>query len=415
MSGEVDGTGQERYTVPSHVPLELVHPFDFVHAPGIEQQPFATVEQYRHCGRVFWNPINPFFGGAWVLTRAEDLRYVLSNPKLFSNVGEAEHSRSEDAEVELIPLEYDPPEHTRIRHLLNPILSPPAVHKLGEGIRAHASALIDVLVPQGKCEFVDSFAVPLPVSVFLQLMGLPQGDAPMALGWKSAILHVGEHVTDNAVADAASHAVIAYLDGHAAARRANPREDFISHVANAQVAGQRLQDREVRGILYLMLLAGLDTVTATLGWFFHHLAAHPDQQAQLRADPSLVPQAVEEMMRLYSITVAHRKCLQDVEVAGVAMKKGDWISICAPFGSMDPEEFPDPDRYNLARGLVRHFGFGFGPHICAGAHLARLELTIALEEWLARVPPWRFARGPEMNAYTGTSFGLHNLHLAWDA
>lgn len=404
-------TAQTSPYIPGHIPAHLVRPFDFIQAPGIERNPFATLETLRGDGEIFWNPVNPFFGGAWVVTQAPQLRHILSNPKLFSNRGEAEHSRSKDVDIELIPLEYDPPTHTRIRRFLNPIFAPQSVRKLADRIEARSIELVDALRPRGGCELIADFAVPFPVSVFLQMMGLPESDAPRVLGWKTAILH--RHLVGIEASEAASRELIAYLEKLVAERRGGSGEDLISYVVNTAIDGDRLDDFEIRGILYLMLLAGLDTVTATLGWIFLHLAEHPEQQQMLRDHPDAIPQAIEELVRLYSITIAHRKCMQDIELGGVQMREGDWISIVSPLGSTDPGEYERPHSFDLARGTIRHFGFGFGPHICAGAHLARLELQIALKQWLARVPTWHVAPGTSVEAYAGTSYGLHALELTW--
>ena len=214
--------------------------------------------------------------------------------------------------------------------------------------------------------------------------------------------------------EAAAIAVTNYLQELADDRKANPKDDVITHVVQAKINDVPLTNKEIIGTLYLLFLAGLDTVTATMGWFFHYLAEHPAEQQLLRENPERIKQTVEELMRRYSIVVSHRRCKADVEVAGVQMKQGDWISIFDTLGSTDPAAFKDPLSVDLSRRNISHFGFSTGPHLCMGIHLARRELETALREWLARIPMWRLKPGVDMKTHGGHTFGFDNLDLEWD-
>lgn len=414
MQLDADTDVTAKFFVPEHIPAELVQPFNLFSDPEMSKCPFAATHKLRQHGRVFWNPTNPLFRGSWVLTRAEDLRHVMSNPHLFSNKGEAGFMTIEGENLDLIPLEVDPPRHTKFRKLLNPVISPPVVAAMTEGVAKRAVDLIEVFRAKGECEFVESFGIPFPVSIFMQLMGLPEEDMKMLLGWENALVHTGETASANASMEAAAIEVGKYLDNLAAKRKADPTDDITSYVVTAKIDGEPLTEREIKGIMYLLFLAGLDTVTATMSWFFHHLAVHPEQQQQLRENLDMIPKAIEELLRRYSIVVSHRQCTRDVEVAGVEMKKGDWISILDTLGSTDPSEFEDPLAVDFERRNVRHFGFSFGPHFCMGAHLARRELEVALREWLTRIPMWRLKPGVEMKTHGGHTFGYDNLDLVWD-
>jgi cytochrome P450 len=398
------------FYVPPHIPPELVKPFDLFDDPGMAKCPFTTVHRLRERGRVFWNPTNTIFRGSWVLTHAEDLREVLTQPDLFSNKAESGFVKVAGEEWDLIPLELDPPRHTRFRQLLNPLLSPVAVTKMANGVAERAIELIEAVRDKGKCDFMQDFAVPFPVSIFMQLMGLPREDMDKLLRWEAGLLHT----SDNASMQAAAHELGAYLKDMTDRRRANPADDIASYVVSAKIEEKPLTEEEIKGVLYLLFLAGLDTVGSTMGFFFKHLADHPDQQQQLREDPDLIPRAIEEMLRRYSIITPHRQCTRDVEVAGVQMKEGDWITILTTLGSTDPQEFESPLEVQFDRKNVRHFGFNFGPHFCMGAHLARRELEIALREWLTRIPMWRVKPGAVLRTHGGHTFGYENLDLIWD-
>ena len=402
------------YFVPSHVPASLVHPFDVFADPEMSRCPFERAQRLREHGRAFWNPVNPLFRGSWVLTQAKDLRYVMTHPELFSNNGEAGFMTLKGEALELIPLELDPPRHTAFRKLLNPLLAPAVVASMSEAVTRRAADLIERVRPQGQCDFISSFAVPFPVSIFLALMGLPEGDMERFLAWETALVHTGSTTSENMTMEAAAIAVTGYLEELVADRRKNPRDDITTCIVNARIDDKPLTHKEVIGVLYLLFLAGLDTVTATLGWFFHHLAVHPEQQQLLRDNPDRIKNAVEELMRRYSIVVSHRRCKSDVEVAGVHMKEGDWISIFDTLGSTDPQESSDSAAVDFTRRNVPHFGFSTGPHVCLGIHLARRELEVSLREWLTRIPSWRLQPAAEMRTHGGHTFGFDNLNLVWD-
>lgn len=394
--------------VPDHVPADKVKPYDFFTNPELRKCPFATVTELHGSG-TFFNPTSYRPEGSWVVTSAEDVRFVRANAHLFSSKGASGFSQLMGEDWDMVPLELDPPEHTKFRQLLNPLLSPGAVAKMGPGVTARAAELIDAVRDQGGCEFMDAFGRPFPVSIFMQLMGLPEDLTDQFLEWERMLLHD----PDLQVKIAGATAIRDYLRDLAAERRANPTGDLTSFVVQAEVDGRKLTDTEVMGILYLLFVGGLDTVASSLGFFFKHLAENQEDQAYLRANPDAIPNAVEEMLRRFSVVIGYRQCTTDVQLGDVKMKKGDWVTVVDALGSLDPKEFECPMDVQLDRKNIRHLAFAFGPHFCLGNHLARRELQTALREWLARVPQWRVRPGSTVEVHGGAVFGVDHLELVW--
>lgn len=396
--------------VPAHVPPELVIESDFYSDPGYATDPFGVVAGQTSGPRIFYSPTHYMLPGNWVVTRAEDVRAVLQNPELFSSSGQVSFSSLIDEAWDLIPVEVDPPHHAPYRNLLNPLFSPKEVGKMEAGVRAAAVSLIEKFDGQEEVEFVSAFAQPFPVSVFLQLMGLPLNEMPQFLAWEFGLLK--SFAIQERRAAAAN--IVGYLRRTIQERRGGSGVDLITWAANADVNGRPLNDDEIVGICFLLFIAGLDTVASSLGFHYHYLATHPELQAQLRADRSLIPTAVEEFMRLYSIVINHRRVASDTEIGGVQLKKGDWMSVPTFNASRDPAEFEDPHNFILDRPANRHVAFSYGPHRCLGSHLARRELVVAMNEIFDRLPPLRVKEGAPFRTVGGAVFGVEELHLVFD-
>jgi cytochrome P450 len=394
---------------PEHVPPELVKPFDAGADPESQRCPFSVMAKLHEGPRTFWNSHNYLFGGAWQPTKAEDMRFILNTPELFSNKEQAGFSGLIGETWDLVPVELDPPDHTTYRKLLNPMFSPPAVAKLTPRVVERAAALIETVREDGECEFTEAFGRPFPIGIFMELMGLPNDMSDQFNRWEFDLLHQ----YDLATKAKSAMAIRDYLLGLAAERRANPVDDLTSRVVAARIDGELVSDDRVMGILFLLFVGGLDTVAASLGFIFRHLAEHPADQQRLRDEPQLIERAVEEMLRRYSVVTVNRRCKRDVEVGGVQMKEGDWISVADALGSLDPDEFEDPMRVDFDRKNIRHLAFSFGPHFCLGSHLARRELTVAIREWLVRVPPFRVKEGETPIAHGSGIFGVDRLVLTW--
>lgn len=400
---------------PAHVPPHLIQELDLwaeLTARGEQAYTWAAT-LHQSTPPVFWVPRLAFLPGCWVPRRMEDLRRILQDPETFSSEGLTPYPQMLGENWRLAPLEVDPPEHAKYRALLNPLFTPKKVNALNGDVRQLAGELIDALAPAGRCDFNMDFAKPFPTLIFLKLMGWPLEDRPLFQHWTQTLIKSidPEVVIENA------REITGWIRARIAERRLNPNDDFTSYLLASQIDGRPLTDDEMLGINFLIFIGGLDTVTSTLGLMFCHLARHPEQQAQLRADPTLIPAAVEELLRSYSVVNMRRTVTRDVQVGAAPMKKGDLVLISTELANLDPEVFPRPAEVDLHRSDTQrapHMAFSNGVHRCVGSHLARRELQVALELWLNKVPPFRIAEGTEPRFTAYGVFGMEDLHLEWD-
>jgi cytochrome P450 len=296
----------------------------------------------------------------------------------------------------LIPLQIDPPDHLKYRKLLDPLFAPREVAQLEAEVRRLTNELVDAFIGDGEVEFSNAFAVPLPCTVFLALLGLPQDDLPRFLRIKDDIIRPPGMVGREAdrVRKRAAQEIYDYFQPVIDARRVEPRDDLITRLLGAEVDGHRLTDEDILDICFLFLIAGLDTVTATLTCSVAYLAQHPEHRAQLVADPSLIPAAVEELLRWETPVPGVRRVLAtDTEIAGETYTAGTKVTVLIGSANTDDAEFDDSQRVDFHREGNRHLAFGGGIHRCLGSHLARLELRVALEELHRRLPDYELPTG----------------------
>ena len=314
----------------------------------------------------------------------------------------------------LIPLNVDPPLHSKFRKLLDPLFSPHRMDEQEADIRNRVNALIDGFVDRGSCDAVGEFAALLPTTIFLDFLGLPGEHLPQFMQWENAILHPGPDGTHAGLTrEQAQAAVRDYFADVIARRRATP-PDATAHDLLADAMTWDLGDDDLLSFCLLMFAAGLDTVTAELGYGMLHLATHPADRAALVADPSIVDEVVEELMRVYPIAVPPRVVLQDTEVAGCPVERGDYVLMGLPGTGRHEGYHDDATAVDFGRRRMPNTTFGLGPHRCVGAHLARQELKVAYGEWHRRIPEYRVASGaPPVEAATLT-LGLTSLPLEWD-
>jgi cytochrome P450 len=346
----------------------------------------------------------------WLATRMADIREAFQDPHTFSS--SAVLMYEPDPSYKWIPEMLDPPVHTKWRQLLGGLFSPGAVAKLEPRVRGRFIEILDDVVEKGECEFVQDVALLFPNVIFMELMGLPVEDAPQFQIWETEILHLPPTEAERSLA--AMGEVNRYFSELIAQRRRDPRNDIVSVALSWSIDGEAVSDEDLQALFLLLFMAGLDTVAMQLSYSFMHLASHDDDRQRLVADPSLIPGAIEEFVRYYSFVTPGRKIMHDTEVAGCPVKAGQMLWLPLVAANRDPAEFPDADKVIIDRVDNRHIGFGAGPHRCLGAHLARQELNIALQEWHKRIPNYRLKPGVEIREHGSGQIGLNNLSLIWD-
>jgi cytochrome P450 len=323
----------------------------------------------------------------WYFLDYKTLYATLRSPAVFSFQGMA-HPFTDGDPHTMIPGELDPPEHTKYRRALDPYFTPARIRGLEAAIRATCANLIDALVARGECDLVADFALHFPTSVFMEFLGLPAVDHARVMRWVATFGQSMGTEQETAAAITAEKEVLDYLEHKLTERAAQPRQDFLTVISELTVDGASVSDKYKLSIAYLFFQAGLDTVATELAWMFRYFAENDDDRHAIVADPSLIPSAVEESLRCFSILSHSVRATQDVEVRGCPIKRDDLVVIMHSAANRDPAEFPDPDKFDLARKPNRHMAFGVGPHRCIGSHLARLELAIALDEWHKRIPDY---------------------------
>lgn len=399
--------------VPDHVPPGLVGSFNLFTAPGMVPTPMgdphATTSLLHSGPPIFFAPGNTRNGeGTWVVVKAEDQRRVLQDGATFSSNRNIFASALGES-WPMIPLEIDPPEHGVWRSLLNPLLSPRRVMNLEPVVRQRAIDLIEAIKAKGtSSDVMEDFCLPFAVSIFLQFLGISSERLTEFVAWATDLLHgTPEQRT------AAARTIVAFLDDLRDLRRREPADDFMTYVTTAQIEGRPLTDLEVRGMAVLLFIAGLDTVAAAIGFDLYYLAQNVEQQTLLRAEPRRILLASEELLRAFPTVTPVRRATMDVELHGVTIRKGDLVACPSMTANRDPDEFPDPDNIILDREDNRHVAFAYGPHRCLGSHLARREIVIGLEEWLARIPNFTIKANTTPITHGGFVFGVEHLVLDW--
>ncbi len=340
----------------------------------------------------------PMGGRGVLLTRKEDIMEALRHPEIYSSNMDAVDLKNKRP---MIPLQIDPPEHKKFRKLLDPIFAPRKMQAMDDEVATLVNRLIDRFIDDGQVDFAKQFSIPFPSEVFLTLLGLPLEELETFLTMKDGIIRP-DHVTgrrygtktaseyQQKIADS----VYDYFDHVLDEREVERRDDLLSHFLDAEVDGDRLTREDILDICFLFLIAGLDTVTATLDCMFAFLARHPEHRRQLVEDPSLIPNAVEELLRWETPVMGiARVAVAESEISGCPVHPGDQVMVMIGSANTDEAEFPDGDVVRFDRDVNPHIAFGGGIHRCLGSHLARLELRVALREWHKRIPDYEIEPG----------------------
>ena len=395
--------------IPAHIAADRVRDFD-IYQPlrdGLDFHRSWKALQDSGAPEVIWTPHN---GGHWLVLRGRLVDRVLSDHACFSSHTVLVPKETAGVAYRLLPLSLDPPEHAPFRKLLTSGLSPQAVSGVEDRIRALTVSLIEGFRDRGECNFTHEFAEQLPIRIFMQVVDLPESDMPR-------LKYLADQFTrpDGSLAFPEVRRLFhEYIAPLVAARRGGAGTDMLSRMINGEVNGRPLSDDEAANLCIQVLVGGLDTVVNFMGFVMLFLAEHPGERAALVAEPGRIRVAINELARRFPLVVVGREVRADMEFEGVQLKQGEMVVAPTPLHGLDETENPHPLRVDFERGEARHSTFGSGSHTCPGAHLARTETRILLEEWLSRIPDFKVAPGFRVQ-YTGGIVGsVNELRLVWE-
>jgi cytochrome P450 len=344
------------------------------------------------------DPVMALEGMGVLLSRKVEIDEALRHPEIFSSNMDAVDLKNKRP---MIPLQIDPPEQKKFRKLLDPLFAPRKMVLMEEAVAVLANDLIDRFIERGEVDFAKEFSIPFPSQVFLTLLGLPLDELDRFLTMKDGIIRP-DHVTGSLYGSSKASAyqqkiadsVYDYFDMVLDEREKERKDDLLSHFLDAEVDGIKLSREDILDICFLFLIAGLDTVTATLDCMFSFLAQHPEHRQQVVDDPNIIPSTIEELLRWETpVMGVARVSVADTELNGCPIKKGDQVMIMLGSANTDESEFDDADVVRFDREVNRHLAFGGGVHRCLGSHLARMELRVAMREWHRRIPEYSVIDG----------------------
>jgi cytochrome P450 len=359
------------------------------YAYEMHEDPYPTYARLRAEAPVYRNQRLGF----WALSRHADVLAGFRDVTRFSNkngVSLDPAASHPQAHVMMSFLAMDAPRHTRMRALVSRGFTPRRIADLEPRIRTLARHHIDTFVADGRCDFIRDFAGKLPMDVISDMLGVPAADRDRLRAWADTVVHREEGVRDVPRAgQEAAMRLLGYFGELVAEHRARPRDDLTAALLAAEIDGDRLEDAEVLGFLFLMIIAGNETTTKLLGNALYWLWRNPEQRRRVATDPRLIPRWVEETLRYDGSTQAlARTVVGDLELHGERLRDGDRVVLLVGSANRDEDVFPDAERYDLQRDTSAMLSFGQGAHFCLGAALARLEARVALEEVQRRFPDY---------------------------
>ncbi|HXN67443.1 MAG TPA: cytochrome P450 [Bradyrhizobium sp.] len=394
--------------LPEHPPVtDWVHDFDHTD-PRWTENPFPIWDELRVASPVVHTDR---FHGCYLPTTYQAVREIAHDTEHFSSRRVV--VRDERPEVQrnaAPPITSDPPEHKPAKQLLLPPFTPDAMKKLEPRVRAICNELIDEFINDAKCDAAARYTKYIPVRAIAHMLGIPEHDGDLFVNWIHQILELG--IKNESILMQAVQEMSAYFVGQIEARKLRPTDDLISTLMNAKDRnGQPLEDSHVIGSLRLLLIAGIDTTWSAIGSSLWHLAKTPADRERLVAEPGLIPTAVEELLRAYSPVTMAREVMKETTISGCPVKPGNMVLLSFPAANRDPAVFPDADKVVIDRKENRHAAFGLGIHRCIGSNLARMEMAVAIEEWLKRIPDFRLDPAGQVKWSEGTVRGPRQLPL----
>jgi cytochrome P450 len=350
------------------------------------------------------------FGGTWLPTRHDDVAMIAHDTEHFSSVGVivSDFRPGVPAPIGFAPpITSDPPFHEKARRILLPAFSPKAVNPLEEPTRAFCADLVDGIVASGRTDVdaAEEYAQHIPVRVIAHMLGVPPEDGDR---FRSFIHRILEKPGQSGPVDE-EDTMIHYLDEIIEEHKEQPKDDLIGYLLQQEIDGEPINDDHVGGTVALALIAGIDTTWSAIGASLWHLAQHPEDRRRLVDEPEVMTFAVEELLRVYAPVTMARIVAKETEVRGCPMAPGDWVLLPFPSANRDPEFFEDAGEFVIDRHKNRHAAFGLGIHRCLGSNLARMELRVAIEEWLRRVPEFELQDPQTVRWSTGQVRGPRSL------
>jgi cytochrome P450 len=365
------------------------------------------------------------WGGSWLPTRYADVYAIAHDVENFPSgngisvvpliaPGTGDDQGAQQAPVltaGVPPISADGELHSWTRRLVLPTMSPARVAEYEIFTRELCTRLVDDILERGEGDAAAEYAQQIPVRVIGHILGVPDEMSPTFTEWVRDIL---EFAHDPERRRRGVMGMIGYVQQAIADRKAEPQDDFITELLNSEHDGEPISDAVVMGMCALLLIAGIDTTWSSIGSTMWHLASHPEDRARLIAEPELMPTAIEEFLRAYAPVTMARRLVEDKEYMGCPMKAGERVLMNFPGANRDPEVFPDADKVILDRQQNRHLAFGSGIHRCAGSNLARMELRVAVEEWLRRIPEFSVVEGGKVTWAGGQVRGPRNIPVKVD-
>jgi cytochrome P450 len=350
------------------------------------------------------------FQGVYFPSRFADVRAIAYGTEHFSSRRLFVREKHPPL-TEAPPVTSDPPRHRGQRMLLMPPFAPGAIRSLEPRIRAFCQCCIERLRGKSACDGALDYAQQIPTHVTALMLGVAESDGGRFRHWIRDFFELG--ITDPATVERVTAEAIAYFASEIEQRRIAPRDDLISYLLNAELDGKKLSDDHINGTLRLLLFAGIDTTWSAIGASLWHLATHAADRRRLVTEPVLIPTAVEEFLRAYAPVTMAREVVKETAIDGCHFTQGEMVML--PFGAAnrDPAMFAAPDAVMIDRAENRHAAFGLGIHRCIGAHLARLEITVALQEWLRAIPEFELEPGARVTWSSGTVRGPRSLPLVF--
>jgi cytochrome P450 len=387
------------------VPAETVREFDHYQGLVAVDDQYLAIERVRG-PRIAWSPLH---GGFWIVTTADDYRELLRQTDALST--EVSVIPAAREMPKMIPMNVDPPIQTKYRKVLSPLFSPKAVTAWEPEARTTCRQLIDGFIDRGRCDVIWDYARRLPSAIYLSFMGFSKegGEKWSRWNWESGHVEPAERNAIQKKVAGLLHEMISERQADA-----DNGDDYPRRLLRSEIDGRRLTVEEVVNICWNLWIAALDTTAGALAQSLHFLTWHDEDRKRLGENLDLIPQAMEELLRMHSFVIQNRTAKRDIQVGEITIRKGDQVMFPSTLASRDPAEFECPHQFQMERFPNRHLAFGSGAHRCLGSHVARMELRVMLEEWTRRIPDYRLAEGTKVKFHGGHLFGIEEIFLEWD-